>query len=394
MGDFIVTTALRKIYKANKRIVVCQSGTYTSKTFSILALLIDIAAREPKKRITIVGETISSIKSGTLNDFKNIMENTERWIDEHYNATDRIYTFGNKSTIQFTSFDNTTKAKASGKRDILFLNEANNIPWPIANELITRTSDRIYIDFNPTNEFWVHTEIIPLKDCEIVKLHYTDNEAIPENIINMLEERIEKSKTSEYWKNWCKVYIDGEVGSLDGIIFKDMKLLDFIPEGSELLGFGMDFGFTNDPTTLTEIWKWGEENYIFNEVLFQTQMTNNDIIRYIKEKELKGLIVADSAEPKSIEEIKRAGINITGAIKGKDSVKNGIDLMLSKNLFITSNSINIINEFRNYSWITDNSGKSLNTPIDEYNHSIDGIRYFLSYMNIKGNKNRINTYNF
>lgn len=393
-NKFIVTSALKKIYKAKKRIVVCQSGTYTSKTYSILAILIDIAARQPKTRITVCGETISSIKSGTLNDFKNIMETTERWIDDHFNHTDRIYTFGNGSTIQFTSYDNPTKAKASGKRNILFLNEANNIPWHIANELITRTSDRIYVDFNPTSEFWAHTELMTLEECEVVKLHYRDNEAIPENIVRMLESRIEKAETSEYWKKWCKIYIDGEVGSLDGLVFEDYQIIDMIPENvAEIMGYGLDFGFTNDPTTLIEIWKWGD-SIILNEILYRTQMTNLDIIKFIKDSEIKGLIVADSSEPKSIEEIKRAGINIIGAIKGPDSVNNGLDLMRRNDLYITSNSTNLIKEIKNYCWITDNEGKSLNTPIDDFNHGIDASRYLITYLSIKSTNGRNRTFNF
>jgi phage terminase large subunit len=386
MDNFIVTTALKKIFKSNKRKVICSSGTSCGKTVSIIAILIDYAARYPKLKILCVAETVPAVKSGCVNIFKDIMEITNRWVENRFNNTDRIYTFANGSTIQFSSFDTIGKAKVSGKRNILFLNEANHIPFSICNELMVRTSDKIFVDFNPSEECWIHTDLLNDEDSELIHLMFDENEALDENTKKELLARLDKAKTSEYWKNWCEVYIYGRIGNTMGAIFKDIKILDFIPDNTDFIGYGMDFGFSNDPTTITEVWKWND-NYIFNEVLYQTQMTNIDIIKFIKENNLKGLIVADSSEPKSIEEIKRAGINITGAIKGKDSVNNGIDLMLRSNIYCTSNSLNIIKEFRNYCWLTDNNGKSLNTPIDEYNHSIDGIRYLISYLNIKTNKN-------
>lgn len=369
--DFKVTTALKKIYDCKKRKVICSSGTSCGKTVAIIAILIDYAARIPKSKILVVAETIPAVKSGCINIFKDIMISTNRYHDERYNATERIYTFGNGSTIQFSSFDTVGKAKVAGKRNVLFINEANHINFNIANELIVRTTDKIFFDFNPSEECWIHTEIMNDEDSELISLYYTDNEALDENTIKELNSRLEKAKTSEYWKNWCDIYIYGKIGSVQGAVFQDMKIIDFIPDGCDFIGYGMDFGFTNDPTTLVEIWKWNN-NYILNQLLYQTEMTNSDIIKFIKENNIKGLIVADSAEPKSIEEIKRAGINITGAIKGKDSISSGLDLMRRETIFVTSTSLDLIKEMRNYCWMTDNNGNILNTPIDDYNHCFVG----------------------
>ena len=370
MGEFIVTTSLKKLYATKSRIVVCQSGTYCGKSYNILAILIDIAARQPKTRILVVGETIPSIKSGCVNDFKNIMETTERWFDEHWNSTDRLYTFANKSTIQFSSFDGPSKAKAAGKRDILFLNECNQIRWEVANELITRTSERIYIDYNPTSEFWVHREIIGSKDCEVVNLMYHDNEAIPENIVQMLEDRLEKSKTSEYWLNWCKVYIYGETGSVEGNIFNNYEIIDFIPEEAEFMGYGMDFGF-NDPTTIIAVYKYND-GYLVDEILHRTRMVTPEIGDFIKKEDLKGMIIADSAEPAIITELQRMGLNVVKAFKGQGSIKAGLDILLRETLYITSKSLNIIEEIRNYKWLVDPTGKVLDEPVDEFNHCFVG----------------------
>lgn len=390
MDNFVITTALKKILKAQKRKVVCSGGTSIGKTVGIIAILIDYCAKNPKRRVLVCGETIPSVRQGCITLFKEIMEITDRWYEDRFNNTDRIYTFGNGATIQFTSFDTIGKAKASGKRDVLFLNEANHIPFVIANELMVRTNERIYLDFNPSEECWIHTELLKDEDAELVELFYWDNEALSDNIKNELLSRLEKAKTSEYWRNWCDVYIYGKIGSRQGIIFEDHEIIDYIPEGANLIGYGLDFGFTNDPTAMVEVWKMGE-SYILNELLYRTRMTNNDIADFVKQSKITNLIIADSAEPKSIEELKRQGLNITGAIKGKDSVMAGLDLMLQNTLFITSNSLNLIREVRNYRWIQDrNTNEYLNEPIDEENHALDCSRYTIFYHNqIKDNKTRV-----
>ncbi|MBE99330.1 terminase large subunit [Flavobacterium coralii] len=366
------TTAINKLLALKKRKRVIQGGTWAGKTFGIMPLLIDKASKYPNKKITVVAETIPAIKEGVLDDFKNIMQMTGRWNEKNFNATDRVYKFpATGSRIEFKSFDSLGKAKAAGKRTDLFINEGNYIAFEIADALMMRTSERIWIDFNPTNEFWAHTEVLTGDDAEFLLLKYTDNEALPETIYKELMTKIEKSKTSEYWRNWCKVYIDGEIGSLEGVIFTNWKQIDDIPAEATLIGYGLDFGYTNDPTALVAIYKWNGKR-ILDEVLYQTGMINSEIAKYIK----KGIpVFADSAEPKSIEEIRRHGINIKPVVKGSDSINFGLQAMQNQEYLITSNSRNIIKEFRAYSWDKDKMGKRLNVPIDTFNHSVDAIRY-------------------
>jgi phage terminase large subunit len=367
------TKAINKLLALKKRKKVIQGGTWAGKTFCIVSLLINKASKIPNRKITIVAETIPALKGGALSDFITIMQSTGRWVQLRYNATDRAYTFYNGSIIEFKSFDTIGKAQAAGKRTDLFINEAPYIPFEIADALMMRTSGEIYIDFNPTAEFWAHSEIVNQDDSDFIVLKYTDNEALPNSILKELMMKVEKAKTSEYWKNWCKVYIDGEIGSLEGVIFSNWKQIDIIPKEAVLIGYGLDFGYTNDPTSLIEVYKWNDKR-ILNEVLYQTGLVNSEIAKFILNTSVP--VFADSAEPKSIEEIKRLGIkNIKGVEKGSDSIKFGIQTMQSQEYLVTSTSRNLIRELRLYSWLKDKLGKSMNVPMDAFNHAIDAIRY-------------------
>ena len=256
---------------------------------------------------TVVAETIPAIKKGALHDLKTIMQDTHRWVETSYNGTDRVYAFANGSTIEFNSFDSVGKAKAAGKRTDLFINEAPYISFEIADALIGRTSGNIWLDFNPDFENWVHQEIVPNTDCEFIILKYSDNEALPETILGELRLKQEKAKTSQYWANWCRVYIDGEIGNLDGAVFQRWKIVDELPKDARLLGIGLDFGYTNDPTAAIGVYKYDDKVYI-DELIYQTGLLNSQIYDLLKDYHT--LIVADSAEPKSIAELKARGLNI------------------------------------------------------------------------------------
>jgi len=380
--SFKRTTAVNKLVRLKKRKRVVQGGTWAGKTYAILAYLINKSIINPKQKTTIVAETIPAIKEGALANFTEIMEETGRWDDVQYNATERTYTFTNGSKMQFTSFDTIGKAKSAGKRHNLFINEANYIPFAIADALMMRTSKEIWIDFNPVEEFWAHTEILTQEDAEFLLLKYTDNEAIPESIVQELRMKLEKAKTSGYWENWCKVYIHGEVGTLEGIIFAQPALVKALPSAYKWKIRWIDFGFTNDPTTIGET-RLSEGGLHHHEYVFRTGMTNGDISKAL---EVNGvmrhidIIVADSAEPKSIAELRRMGWNVIGAEKPKGSVNAGIDLMKRYPHHVTEGSKNIINEFRKYSWEVDRAtGKPINVPVDTFNHCIDPIRYAVSY---------------
>jgi phage terminase large subunit len=372
------TTAINKLLGLKKTYKIVQGGTWAGKTYGIDSILINKSIINKNIKTTITAESIPAIKQGALKDFKEIMHQTNRWNQDNYNGTDRIYTFSSGSSIEFASFDSIGKAQASGKRNILFLNEAYYIPFEVADALMGRTSDEIWIDFNPHAEFWGHTEINVRDDADFIILLPGDNEAIPDKIKKDHEEARKKAKTSEWWANWVRVFLDGQIGRLQGVVFDNWQEIDFYPKSLDWEVYGIDFGFTNDPTTIIKV-GYKERNLYIDEILYRTGMTNQEIAKFIKSRELKGTFIADSAEPKSIEEIYRWGIDIRGAEKGKDSIIFGLNMLQNYNLFVTKSSVNMIKEFRNYMWDKDKEGKTLNKPIDMYNHCIDPLRYVSMY---------------
>lgn len=381
--SFQTTTAQSKIAKLRKRIRIVQGGTSSSKTFSIIPLLISYAIDNPMSEISIVSESIPHLKRGAIKDFQKIMILCDLYKDSQMNKSDLKYRFKNGSYIEFFSVDQPDKLRGA-RRDILFVNECNNIDFESYQQLSVRTKKFIYLDYNPTNEFWVHTELMNDIDTDFVVLTYKDNEALDEAIVKEIEKAKEKAKTSSYWENWWNVYGLGQLGSLEGVIFNNWQIIDNIPTEATLLGSGLDFGFSNDPTSQIFVYQWNDK-IICDEGIYSTGLLNTDIIRLMKQdKRLP--IWADSAEPKSIEEIRRAGFNIKSVEKGKDSIVYGISVLQEKDILVTKSSVNLIKELRSYSWDKDKSGKKLNKPIDDFNHAIDALRYF-AMMHFK-NSNR------
>ena len=254
---------------------------------------------------------------------------------------------------------------------MLYINEANNVAFESYNELSIRTKNEIYIDYNPSNEFWAHTELKNEADSDFVILTYKDNEALDRGIVEQIEKNKEKAATSSYWQNWWNVYGLGLVGSLEGVIFSNWKQIDMIPPDAKLVGIGLDFGYTNDPTAIMEVYNWNGKR-IVNELEYRTRLLNSDIAKILP----KGVIIyADSSEPKSIDEIRRYGISIKGVTKGRDSINYGIDIMQTQDYLVTKTSQNLIKELRAYCWDTNKTGERLNKPIDKFNHAIDALRY-------------------
>lgn len=367
---FKYTTAIKKIRALTKRKKVIQGGTSAGKTFGILPILIDKAARTPMLEISVVSESIPHLRRGAMKDFLKIMKLTHRYVDAHWNRSLLTYTFANGSYIEFFSADMDDKLRGA-RRNILYVNEANNVTFEAYLQLSIRTNKEIYIDFNPTQEFWAHTEVVPQEDADFLILNYKDNEALDENIVKEIESAKEKAKTSSYWENWWKVYGLGQIGSLQGAVFNNWKQIDKIPEEAKLLGIGLDFGYTNDPTAIVEVYNWNGQR-IINELCYRSGMLNTDIAKILPSNVP---IYADSSEPKSIEEIRRFGKTIRGVTKGKDSINYGIQVMQSQEYLVTSNSTNLIKELRGYIWDTDKSGTKLNKPIDYNNHGLDALRY-------------------
>jgi phage terminase large subunit len=367
---FRKTTAIRKILNLKKRIKIIQGGTSAGKTFGIIPVLIDKAARHEGLEISIVAETIPHLRRGALKDFLKIMKWTGRFFEDRFNKSLLRYEFANGSVIEFFSADDSSKLRGA-RRDILYINECNNVTFDSYNELAIRTRKEVYLDFNPANEFWVHTELKNEPDSDFLILTYKDNEALDQSIIDQIEKNKEKAKTSTYWANWWKVYGEGQLGMLEGVVFSNWKQIDTIPKEAKLLGIGLDFGYTNDPTAIIEIYNYNGQR-IVNELAYQTGLLNSEIAKLLP-KHVP--VYADSSEPKSIDEIKRYGITIKGVTKGKDSINYGIDVIQRNEYLVTANSGNLIKELRSYVWDTDKQGKRLNKPINFNDHAIDAFRY-------------------
>lgn len=369
---FVYTTAIKKLRKLNKRVKIVQGGTSAGKTFGIIPILIDKAIKQPSLEISIVSESVPHLRRGALKDFEKIMRSTNRWIEGSFNKSLLKYTFQNGSFIEFFSVDQPDKLRGA-RRNILYVNEANNVHFEAYQQLAIRTSHEVWIDFNPTHEFWAHTELLQDKDSEHLIITYKDNEALPESIVSEIEKAKVKAKTSNYWANWWQVYGLGQIGSLEGVIFSNWKQIEQLPKEARLIGLGLDFGYTNDPTAIVEVYKYNNKR-ILNEVCYRTKMVNNDIAKVLK-KYNGYYTYADSAEPKSIEEIRRNNVDILPVKKGSDSIMFGIQTMQDQEYLVTANSLNLIKELRYYTWQQDKNGVTINKPIDNYNHALDAVRY-------------------
>jgi len=288
------------------------------------------------------------------------------WKDALWNATDSIYTFETGSKMEFFSTDNGDKLRGA-RRDRLFMNEANNCTLDAFDQLEVRTKEFVYLDYNPTNEFWLFTEVIPNRDdWEKVILTYKDNEALSPEIVASIEQRKNR-------KGWWQVYGEGQLGEVEGKIYKDWQIIDEIPHEARLERRGLDFGYTNDPTAIVDIYYYNG-GYILDEVCYQKGMSNKQIADVIKDQD-QVMVIADSAEPKSIDEIRLYGINMMPAVKGAGSISQGIQFVQQQRISVTKRSDNIIKEYRNYLWATDKQGKILNEPESGLDHALDAVRY-------------------
>lgn len=380
------TTSINKILSLKRRIKIIQGGTSAGKTFGILPILIDKCTKEKGLEVSVVAETIPHLRRGALKDFLKIMRWTNRYFDDRFNKTLLRYDFANGSSIEFFSADDASKLRGA-RRDILYINECNNVTFEAYNELAIRTKREVYLDFNPANEFWVHKELKYEPDTDFIILTYKDNEALDESIVSQIEKNREKAATSSYWANWWRVYGLGEVGSLEGVVFNNWKEIDVLPDEAKLIGVGLDFGYTNDPTAAIGIYNWNGKR-IVNEIVYRTGMVNSDIAKILP----SGVVIyADSSEPKSIEEIKRYGKTIKGVTKGKDSINYGIDVMQRQEYLVTKASTNLIKELRSYCWDVDKQGVRMNKPIDHFNHAIDALRYHeMEALGLKSNYGQYN----
>lgn len=361
------TTAVYKIAALRKRLKIIQGGSSAGKTIATLLILIDIAQSREGLLISVVSESFPHLKRGAMRDFINIMTAHKYFNDARWNKTDAIYTFETGSKIEFFSADQPEKSRGP-RRDILFINECNNIPYETYTQLAIRTNESIYLDYNPVAEFWVHTEVIPHQPHDFIILTYKDNESLSAAIVRELESRRAN-------KNWWAVYGLGQLGEVEGKVYKGWQFVDELPFGSRLIRRGLDFGYTNDPAALIDVYECNG-GYILDEQLYQKGMSNKAIADLVKNLEdPQTLIIADSAEPKSIDELKLYGLNIIPANKGQGSIMQGIGYVQSQSIAVTTRSTRTIAEYRGYMFLTDRDGKTLNVPQDFNNHAMDAMRY-------------------
>jgi phage terminase large subunit len=330
-------------------------------------MLIVIAMQEKGKVFSIVRKSLPSLKMTAYRDFFEILNKLDLYDESRHNKSDYTYTL-NGNLFEFISLDQPQK-KRGARRDYLFCNEANELSWEDFFQLLVRTTGKIWIDYNPSDAFhWIYDRLLTRDDVTYIQSTYKDNPFLDASIVAEIERLA--TTDEDYWR----IYGLGERGMSRATIFQ-FGAAD-VPTNARLLSMGMDFGYTNDPTALVAVYEADGCLYL-DELLYQTGLTNNDIANVLNSLgvDRRSEVYADSAEPKSIEELYRRGFNVKPTAKGNDSVNAGIDIMKRYKLFITPRSKNLEKELRNYKWTEDKNGNLLNKPIDAFNHAIDAARY-------------------
>lgn len=374
MAGFQNTTATKKIFNLKQRIRAVSGGTSASKTISIIVWLIDYGQTSKNEIMTVVGESVPHLNLGSIRDFQTIMTVQGYWDSNRW--ANNTYTFEGGTKLEFISFDKFGKAHGP-RRDILFLNEANNLPYNIADQLITRTRKIVFMDWNPSGDFWFYTEMLGKRDDidfmgeggNYPPLTYLDNEAVDD----ITKHEIESHKHD---KNWWKVYGLGLRGEIETRIYRDWQIIDDIPHEARLEGYGHDHGYSHDEAAGLAIYYYNG-GYILDEVIYQKGLSNKNIADIYLGLP-KAPIYADSAEPKSNDEIASYGLTVIGALKGKDSINFGIKFVQGQRISVTKRSVNLLKEYRNYVWETDKDGRIIPVATGINNHLMDALRYGFS----------------
>ncbi len=351
----------------NHHVIVNKGGTRSGKTWSLLQLCATLATHCDGILISVVGETLPFLKRGVIRDFHSMMGGA--WNADKWNATDLVYSFDNGSQIEFFSADNEGKVHGSA-RDVLFINECYFVDWEIYRQLEVRTRALIFLDYNPRSRFWVDDNILGKPDVALIHSTYKDNPFLTDR----QRQAIEAYKDDE---NWWRVYGLGEMGSVEGLIYTRWATVPEMPSTFKREFYCIDFGFTNDPTSILRVRLSGGELWV-EELAYRNAMLNGDIVNVLQQNHVQrnAQIVCDSAEKKSIAEINNiGGFRAVACVKGNGSVVSGITMVQAYKINVTKNSLGVIDELRNYSWKRDANGNYINIPIDRYNHSLDALRY-------------------
>jgi len=365
-GKIKTTNVFNKAYRSTTRITCLQGGTRSSKTYSLCQLFIVKCLEETNKVFTICRKTLPALKGTAYRDVLNILKELELYDEANHNKSELSYTL-NGNLIEFISIDQPQKIRGR-KRNYLWLNEANEFDFESWTQLTLRTTEKIYLDYNPSDPYsWIYDKVHTRDDCTFLQSTYRANPFLDDDTIAEIERL--KDIDAEYYR----VYGMGEIGTVQTMIFRNFNLVDDVQ--GRLIGYGLDFGFTNSPTALVEVRQLDDNLYI-KELLYEKRLTNTDLANKMKALGIdrQTEIVGDSAEPKSIEEIYRQGFNIKPAKKGA-GIHLGIDIMRRYKLHITKDSLNAIKEFRGYKWATDKNGDVLNTPVKVNDHLVDACRY-------------------
>lgn len=379
------TTSLTKIEQALYEPTfykIIQGGMSASKTFSILELLVGYAESYPDSLISVVGMSYPHLSTGAIRDFTKIMKETNRWNPAQWNSTSHIYTFKNGSVLEFLSVD---KMSARGpRRDVLFVNEANGLNFEVFQELAGRTRDFAIIDYNPSAKFWAHEELIEKQpdDVSFLILTYKDNEALSAREVENIEAH--RPKANEEPSNWWTVYGLGQIGSLEGNVYSGWieSSLEEITKG-RLVRYGLDFGFSNDESALVAVYDLGENRLGVVEKMFEKGILNSQYAEKFNVAQVDPsiLIVADSARPEAIAEIRSNGFRIIGADKNAGSVLRGIERVSEKQIYYVGE--NLKREYLSYAWRKKRSGEILDEPQDGNDHLLDALRYAVDDLAVK-----------
>lgn len=374
---YVFNKMLNHFVDPNIRGIASKGGTRSSKTWSVLQLLYLVARESPDPlMISCVTDTLPAVKRGMFRDFQNMLLDEGLWDENSLNKSDMIYTVKPGVCIEFFGCDNAAKVHGPA-RDILFINEAQRIPREIFRQLDVRTTLKVIIDFNPVRRFWGETDFVGDK---YVTIHstYKDNPYLSKQQVEAIERNAKDA-------NWWRVYGEGQTGGLEGLVYPQIETIEALPEDltGEDVKFvtGLDFGFQNDPTAIVKIYMRGMNLYL-DEVCYETKMLNRTIAERLKDEGLhRTMTICDSAEQKSIIELRSLGCNAFPCIKGKGSIKAGIQQVKQFNLFVTKRSTNVLDEADNYTYVKDNlTDTYTNEPIDDYNHAWDAIRYGVDYL--------------
>lgn len=357
------TNVFSQLLRAESRYVISQGGTSSSKTYSMLQLLYLIAFKKQGVHISVVSETLPHLKRGAMRDFFKILITDKLYSEKYHDKTNNIYMVGN-SMIEFFSADSGDKVRGA-RRDYLFINECNNVSFETYNQLEVRTKNQIYLDYNPSHEFWVHEYLLkPEIEHTFIKSTYKDNPYLDSNIVKSIESRRYNDP------NWWRVFGEGELGFSESLIFTHWRQTKNIPEGN--VAYGLDFGY-NHPTALVKVTEHDGKFYA-EQLIYESHLTNQQLIERLKQLNINrsAEIFADYSRPESIREIYLAGFNIKDANK---DVKKGIDSVKSKDLYIHEGSIDLIKELRSYSWKKDRNEKLLEEPVKTLDDACDALRY-------------------